>query len=157
MKHLVFSFLVVLAFSISGVAQAKPEWITNVENTIKTKEKRWKLSNILGSGTPDQYSESFRLTARGVTGSVSIQAYTILRNPIETFEGFVIVTDNTLGRRSRKVSLPNFGDEAFIWEPGGGASHTIVQFRKGKTFVNVYMPGKETALRIARHVLEHVP
>jgi hypothetical protein len=156
MKYLICTVLLALGVVSTSFGQAKPEWITDVENTVRKKEAGWKLNTILGSPRPDGYSGSFRLTAGNTSGSVTIQAYTTLTNPIETFEGLITITGNTLGKGAEKVTVPGLGDEGYLWARSGN-QHSLVEFRKGRTFVQVYMPGKETALRIARHVLEHIP
>lgn len=139
--------------------QGRPEWIGRLEDTIKTKEPQWKIGEgLVTNDDPALYSESIRLTRAGVTGAVQISEYRILTNPIETFQGLVTASDN-IQKRSTKTRLTGLGDEAYMWA-GTNASanaHATVFFRKGKTYVTVFLPGKVAAQRFAKHVFDHMP
>ena len=155
-----FNLILTLALLFLGVTasigQGRPEWIGRLETTFKTKEPQWKLGKGLVNEMPDQYSESFRLTKAGVTGAVQITAYTTLSNPIETFHGLVTVKDN-LTRNTKKTTLTGLGDEGFMWASANPNAHATVFFRKGKTYVTVFLPGKVAAQRFAKHVADHMP
>jgi hypothetical protein len=152
------TFALVLLFLSSGVVygQGRPEWIGKVETTIRQKEPQYKFGEGLIDEAADHYSESFRLTRRGVTGAIQITAYSILINPIETFRGLVAANDHFM-KRSRKTTLTGLGDEAYMWADANPNAHATVFFRKGKTYVTVFLPGKTAAQRFAKYVADHMP
>ncbi|MEP6704765.1 MAG: hypothetical protein ABJB34_08165 [Acidobacteriota bacterium] len=136
--------------------QGRPEWIGQLESTIRQKEPQWKIGDhLVSNDAPEIYSESFRLTKAGVTGAVEITIYTVLINPIETFHGLVTANDNMM--RQRKTVLSGLGDEGYMWAGARPTDHVTVFFRKGKTYVSVFLPGKAAARRFAKHVADHMP
>ena len=154
-KALIFA-IVILSFSaVSAVAQGKPAWISDVETAIKQKEPTLKIGAHLADENPSSYSESFKLQKSGLTGSVEITIYKILSNPEETFGGRVTVFDNLL--RIKRSKLTGIGDEAYMWAGNNADDYATVFFKKGKTFVSVFLPGKAMAQRVAKLVASHIP
>ncbi|MEO8042922.1 MAG: hypothetical protein ABI646_09955, partial [Acidobacteriota bacterium] len=96
------------------------------------------------------------LTKNGVTGAIEISEYIVLVNPIETFRGLVTANDNMI-KGARKKELSGLGDEAYIWASANPNAHATVFFRKGKTYVAVFLPGKLAAQRFAKHVADNMP
>jgi hypothetical protein len=62
-----------------------------------------------------------------------------------------------MGKRQKMHNLEGFGDEAYMWIPPNPEGHVTVTARKGKTFINVFMPGAKLAQRIAKLALAHAP
>lgn len=149
--------LVILFMGASDLfGQERPEWIGQFEKTIKAKEPQWKVAKGHINAAPDHYGESFRLTRAGVSGGIQISAYTILTNPDETFQGLVTIKDN-LTKRATKTKLSGIGDEAYMWASRDPNAHATVFFKKGKTYVTVFLPGKAAAQRFAKYAADLIP
>lgn len=159
MIRTIFILTVVILFvPITGVvAQGRPDWMVQVENTLKQKETAWQIGPGLVNDTGASYSESFRLKKGAFTASVQITAYYILENPDETFTGLVTASDNIMGKRQKKTTLEGLGTEAYMWSGSNADDYTTVFFKKDKIFVTVFMPGRATAQRFAKHVASHIP
>jgi hypothetical protein len=154
-KASIFAIVFLSVAVQSAMAQGKPAWISNVETAIKQKEPTLKMGGHLTDENPSSYSESFKLNQGRLTGSVEITIYKILSNPDETFSGRVTVYDNLL--RSKKSKLTGIGDEAYMWAGNNADDYATVFFRKGKTFISVFLPGKATAQRVAKLVASQIP
>jgi hypothetical protein len=153
---IVSSILFLLLSTALAFGQGRPAWIAKVEDTIKLKEPAWKIGDHLVDDQGASYSESFRLTKGGVTGMIQITSYSILSNPIETFEGHVIAKDNIM-KSSRKIKVAGLGDEGYLWPGRNANDFAEVFFRKGQTYVTVFLPGPSTAQRFAEHVAANMP
>lgn len=153
---IVTSILFLLVSTGLAYGQGRPDWIAKVEDTIKLKEPAWKIGDHLIDDQGASYTESFRLTKGGVTGMIQITSYSILSNPIETFEGHVIAKDN-MNKHGRKVELAGVGDEGYVWPGRNADDFAEAFFRKGKTYVTVFLPGPGTAQRFAKHVAANMP
>ena len=150
-------FAIVILFSAAAVfGQGRPAWIAKADETIKVKEPAWKSGERLVNDQGASYTEGIKFTKGGVTGLVQITSYSILENPEETFEGHVIAKDN-INRKGRKVKLIGLGDDGYIWPGRAANDFAEVFFRKGSTFVLVFLPGRATAERFARHVASQIP
>ena len=152
---LAFLFISLSAIVVSG--QGRPEWIGQVEETLKREEPLWKIGEGLVNDSGASYGESFRLTKGAQTGAVQIEVYYILTNPDETFSGLVTATDNIHGKRQKKTKLDNIGTEAYMWAGSNAGGYATVMFKKDRTFVTVFVPGKATAQRFAKHVANTLP
>ena len=159
MNKFFFAFaFVIISLSTLGIrGQGRPEWLGRFEDTLKAKEKLWKIDNRLVNADGSLYSESFRLKKGAFTGAVQIQAYYILENPDETFTGLVLASDNIMGKRQTKTKLEGLGTEAYMWSGNNADDYTTVFFKKDKIFVTVFMPGRATAQRFAKHVASQIP
>jgi len=156
MKNVYIFAIVVLVLGIpTAFAQGKPAWISDVETAIKQKEPTLKIGAHLADENPSSYSQSFKLHRGGSTGGVEITIYKILSNPEETFDGLATVNDNLI--RTKRIKLAGIGDEAYVWTGNNADDYATVFFKKGKTFVTVFLPGKALAQRVAKLVASHIP
>jgi hypothetical protein len=151
-----FILIIALAlfFSVSGFAQHKPAWITSVENTIKKKEKFWKIENKFDRPQADSYS--FTLKSGNTRAGIQITAYRQIANPEETFTGLVTAFDSTVGKNLKKTDLANLGNEGYMWTGPNGNSASLM-FRKDKVFVRIFAPSEKIAKRFAQYVFEQIP
>lgn len=157
MKYKIICLILVLfCLSINVFTQKKPDWIVSFENTIKQKEKLWKIeSQIDNSGEEGSYNYSFTLRSGKNQSSIRIGRLPV-PNLEETFGGLVIAFDNTMGKKAKKSKLENFGDEGFSWNINQ-EGWTTIMFRKGEIFVDIFAPSKKTARRFADYVNEQMP
>lgn len=156
MKKLTLLTLVFVFLVSDAIGQERPPWLARVDDTIRLKEAAWKAGERLVNDQGGSYTEGTRFTKGGVTGLVQITSYSVLTNPQETFGGCVIANDN-IKRHGKKVKLLGLGDEAYLWPGPKPHDFAEVLFRKGRTFVIVFLPGRVTAERFARHVASHIP
>jgi hypothetical protein len=152
----IFAAMVLSVFIANGVAQSRHEWIGKVKETIKLEEPAWKIDGSIVNNDGAHYAESIRVKKGSYTGVVEITVYDILTNPEETFTGLVTVRDN-LSRRQKKTRIEGLGDEAYMWAGSNADDYTSIYFKKDKTFVSIYLPGRTTAQRIAKHVGAKIP
>ena len=157
MKELLLLVLVFLCSATGAFAQGRPDWIAKFEETAKAKEPSWKASDRIVNDQGASYSEGIKFTKGSVTGLVNIISYSILENPEETFQGYVTVRDSHNRKGERKVKLAGLGDWGYIWAGPGPNDFAEVLFKKGSTFVTVFLPGRATAERFARHVASLIP
>jgi len=150
--------LVVLFLSVTGgFAQGRPAWIGQVEQTLKQKETAWKIGDgLINDHGATMYEESFLFKKGALTGVVEIDVYYVLTNPEETFGGLVTVTDN-LSKRAKKTKLAGLGDEGYMWTSSDRNDYTKILFKKDITFVSIWLHGRATAQRVAKHVAAHIP
>ncbi|HUR99855.1 MAG TPA: hypothetical protein VMZ26_17460 [Pyrinomonadaceae bacterium] len=156
MKTPAFLALVILCFAAGAFGQGRPAWIAKLDETIKLKERSWKPGQRLVNDQGASYTEGITLANGGVRGLIQITSYSILENPEETFEGHVIARDN-MNKKGKKVKLAGLGDEGYVWPGRSATDFAEILFRKGSTFVTVFLPGRATAERFARHVAAHIP
>ncbi len=152
--------LALLLVSLSAVevsGQGRPGWIGRVEDTLRREEPLWKIGDRLVNDQGASYTESIRLKKGPSTGAVQMTVYYILTNPEETFTGLVTATDNIHGKRKKKTRLDGIGTEAYMWPGRNAGDYATVMFKKDKTFVEVFMPGKATAQRVAKHIAGQIP
>ncbi len=153
----IFAIVILCLATVGVFGQSRPEWFESARNTIKTKEPGWKMVDVIVTDNTSVYGESIRMRAGAHTGAVEISAYNDLVNPNETFTGQVTVYDNIVGRKQTKTKLNGLGDEAYMWSPKNADDYTTVMFKKGKTFVSIFLPGRSTAQRFAGHIAAHIP
>ena len=158
MKRTLFILTLVIIFLSVTVAfaQGRPEWVVQVKQTLKQKETAWKIEDGLLNDSGALYEESFLFKKGAFTGVVEIDVYYVLTNPEETFGGLVTLTDN-LSKREKKTKLPGLGDEGYMWTSGNASDYTKIMFKKDKTFVSIWLPGRALAQRVAKHVAAHMP
>ncbi len=152
----ILAFVITFLSTTGAFAQGRPEWIGQVKQTLKQKETAWKIEDGLLNDSEVMYEESFRFKKGAFTGVVEIDVYYILTNPEETFGGIVTVTDN-LSKREKKTKLPGLGDEGYMWTSSNAGDYTKILFKKDKTFVSIWLPGRALAQRVAKHVAAHMP
>jgi hypothetical protein len=150
-----FLFISHPAIVVSG--QGRPEWIGQVKEALKREEPLWKIGEGLVNDSGASYGESFRLTKGAQTGAVQIVVYYILTNPEETFSGLVTATDNINGKRQTKTKHDGIGTEAYMWAGSNAGGYATLIFKKDRTFVTVFLPGKATAQRVAKLVASQIP
>lgn len=140
------------------VAQNRPLWIISVENTIKQKEKFWKIQRGPEHYFEDgSYSYSFTLKFGGDIASIEIGKINKIPNGEETFVGQATVFDKTMGRNKKKTKLENFGDEGFLWVNSIKGDWTVIMFRKNDIFVRVFASSEKLVKRFAQYVKEQIP
>lgn len=156
-SRIIYLALLVCCLSFNAFAQSKPGWIVSFENTIKQKEKAWKIDSEVDNSVAeeDAFNYSFALKSGNYRSNIRIARLPV-SNLEETFGGFVIAFENTMGKKSKKVQLENYGDEGFIWNVNK-EGWTMIMFRKADIFVDIYAPSEKTARKFADYVIEQMP
>ncbi|HEX8175641.1 MAG TPA: hypothetical protein VF543_11035 [Pyrinomonadaceae bacterium] len=144
--------LIILCLSSNVLAQDKPQFITKVEQVFREKEPAWKVQriNVINTNDPFQQSITFHLGKNQALVDISI--WKREKDARDVFEGESIAFDNIMGKRKIKGSLPNLGDENYIWTNRGSTAWPTIKFRKGKINVTVFAPSVAIAKRFAQHI-----
>jgi hypothetical protein len=156
-KRLLSLGLLILCCAVNIFAQEKPSWVTEVENTFKQKEPRWKIERILDRAEISFYDESITFKSGGYRANVHLTIWDSPKGAQEVFEGETTAFNNTGGSRVSRTKIENLGDENYIWPNLNKDGWTMINFRKGKVLVQVYAPSVAMAKRFARYVIELIP
>lgn len=149
--------LLVLCCAVNVFAQDKPSWVTQVEDTFRQKERKWKIEDTIVRDEETFFDESITLKSGGYRANVHLTIWDSTKNAQDVFEAEAVAYDNTMGARVSKTRLANLGDENYIWPNLNRQGWTMIQFRKATVLVRVYAPSVATAKRFAQHVLARIP
>lgn len=157
-KSIFFSLLLVC--SMAGIIlaqQNKPAFITEIERTFREKESEWKIERNNVQSEMGFFKQETVFRSGKVQAAVSITVWQREENAKDVFEATSKAFDNTRGAGAIKKSLPNLGDENYIWTNRRSNAWPTIQFRKGKVYVTVFAPSVIIAKRFAQHVVEQIP
>ncbi|PYS99816.1 MAG: hypothetical protein DMF63_09980 [Acidobacteria bacterium] len=152
----IFAIVILYLGALSAFGQGKPAWINDIETAIKQKEPTFVIGDRRITENLSAFSERLVLNKGGVTGLVDITTYTVLSNPEETFDGLVEI-ENNVHANVKGTKIADLGDAAYIWAGKNADNFATINFKKGKTFVRISLPGKATALRFAKLIESHIP
>jgi hypothetical protein len=147
-----FILLALMFCPIRICGQEIPPLVTRLETVFKQNEPRWKLQRPYVQLSPPV----MHLKSGAGDALIYVSIMESAKAAGEAFEGNTIAFANTMGRRGKRTTLPNFGDEnnVFTGFVVGGA--TSIFFRQGKIFINVSAPSKVTARRFAQLALGEI-
>jgi hypothetical protein len=161
-------FFLPIFFLPSGVgAQQRPELFSNVDRVFREKEPAWKVEERLPTDTSDPVQHRLIFSSRRGRASVDVDIWRREADARDVFTATSLAIDNSaafvsesLGRRvddkKIKSSLPELGDENYMWEYKDHPRRVTIQFRRGSVVVRVDAPTEAVAKRFARHVFEQL-
>ena len=155
-RTVVLSLVLLVCLSGECLAQGKPQLFSRIELTLKEKEAVWRIKQVLGGGTFDPLSESIVLRAGKKDAAIEISIWNRLQDAQGAFAGEVIAFDNTRGKRAIKTSLPNLGDENYMWTNPRSDAWPMIYIRKGNIDYTVFAPSAPLAKRFAQRVIEEI-
>jgi hypothetical protein len=148
-------FCIVFVCASAG-AQEKPELFSRTEQTFKEKEPAWKIERLYPGSTSDPLTESIAFRAGRQQAAIDISVWRRLKDAEEIFVGAAIAFDSIRGKHVVKRSIPNLGDENYMWTNPGSDAWPMIHFRQGNVYVTVYSPSVLIAKRFAHYVLEQI-
>ena len=128
-----------------------------IEQEIKEKEPGWKIDRILDGQTSDPLHESIVFRAGKQQAEIEISIWKRLEDAQGAFEGEVAAFDNIRGKKAVKKSLPNLGEENYMWTNPGSDAWPMIYFRKGNIYASVFAPSVAIARRFAQHLFGQIP
>lgn len=152
-------FLCILLPAGSAFAQytpPKPVLFVKVERVFQEKEPAWKLEDIKPGTSSDPLSESIVYRSRKGQAAISVSIWRREQDAQESFAGVAIADTNMRGKSSVRRTLPNLGDENYMWRMPRSTAWPTIKFRKGNIEVSVFAPNIAIATTFARHVLDQI-
>ncbi len=154
---LLVSILMVLWFPSNLIAQDKPQFIGEVEQLFRENEPKWKVERTYVNSGSGFFKEDIVFRNGKVQASISIGVWEKVENAREVFKGESIAFDNIIGKKMVKNSLPNLGEDSYIWTYLNSSAWPTIRFRKDGVIVEVYAPSVAIAKRFAQYVAKRIP
>ena len=143
--------LLVLFLHANVLGQGDSTLLARIESSILKEEPRWKLVRKTSTRTEQYFGFYWKSGKSSVYVLVAFYG-----SPKEASNGLKNLPDFLEDGGLRMVvlpsTIPNLGDENFVWEDCCDKRFTGVDFRKGKVVVHVNAPSIEIAQRFASHV-----
>jgi hypothetical protein len=151
-----FSLLMFLiSFSPTSRAQDSTSLFTRVEASIGKKEQAWKLVRKQVRKNSNSVFYEWRSGKQSV--GVLIFVHASLAGAIRTYNGLRFDFEaHGLKMVILQTTLPNLGDENYLWEDDNNREVTGIDFRKGKVFVHVSTRSMEIANRFALNIANEI-
>jgi hypothetical protein len=130
--------------------------VERIDQTVKSKEKDWKLKSKTVWGSHVTGPDSVAATMIWKNGSKKLSALIDVWISVEKLEeAFHRGIEMIAGGLKQKIDI---GDEALLVTHGGGKrdKSASIPFRKGKVIVSVSGPAKDDTLRFARHIATQI-
>ena len=129
---------------------------SRVDEVFEQQEPAWKIERQYPSNTSDPVSHNVVYRSKMGQASIEISVWKKEQDARDVFVGQVIAFDNTAGKNKLKRSLPNVGDENFIWTNPSSTGWPTIMIRKARILVHVFAPNVSIAKRFAGHVLKQI-
>lgn len=154
MKKLIFCILLlsVLCLTSDTYAQDKPALVAQIEKVFTEKEPKWRIDRKNVQLSPPV----IHLKSRQGDALVYVWVMESTKTASEIFEGNTTAFENTMGARGRKIKLPNFGDENYMFTGFVVSGTTSIHFRQGNVYIHVIAPSQVTAKMFAHHVMNQI-
>jgi hypothetical protein len=154
MKKLILHISLLSALCLVPItyAQDKPALVTQIEKVFTETEPKWRIDRENVQLNPPV----IHLKSRQGDALVYVWVTKSAKTAGEVFEGNTIAFGNTMGARGRKVKLPNFGDENYMFTGFVVSGTTSIHFRQGNVYIHVIAPSQVTAKRFAQHVMKQI-
>jgi len=151
------SLLMFLLFvSTRSSAQDSASLFARLEGYIEKKELGWKLVRKQVRKHSNSVLYEWRSGKESV--GVLIFVHPSLESAIKTYKGLRFDFEaHGLKMDILPVTVPNLGDENYLWEDENNREITGIDFRKGKVFVHVSTRSMETAKRFALNIADEIP
>lgn len=145
-----------LSISTTGRAQESASLFTRLEGSIEKKELAWKLVRKQVRKNSNSVFYEWRSGKQSV--GVLILVHASLEGAIRTYKGLRFDFEaHGLKMVILQATVPNLGDENYLWEDDNSKEITGIDFRKGKVFVHVSTRSMETAKRFALNIADEIP
>ncbi len=154
-KSICFSLL--LIFTQAGSVQDKPAFIAEIEQVFQEKAPGWKVESKIDQNGSAFFKQETVYKSGKAQAVVSITVWQREKDASDVFEASAIAFDNIAGVHKVKKSLPDLGDENYIWVNRGNNAWPTIHFRKGSVYVTLFAPSIAVAKRFARYVAERIP
>lgn len=154
MKKLILciSLLPALCLTLDTYAQDKPALVAQIEKVLTEKEPKWRIDRKNVQLNPPV----IHLKSRQGDILVYVWVTESAKTAGEIFEGNTIAFGNTMGARGRRVKLPNFGDENYMFTGFVVSGTTSIHFRQGNVYIHVIAPSQVIAKRFAQHAMDQI-
>lgn len=152
-----FSLLMfLLSISTASRAQDSAILFTRLEASIDKKEPSWKLARKQVRKSSNSVFYEWRSGKQSV--GILILVHPSLESAIRTYKGLRYDFEaHGLKMAILPTTVPNLGDENYLWEDENNKEITGIDFRKGKVFVHVSTRSMEIAKRFALNIADEVP
>jgi hypothetical protein len=150
-----FSALILAIYlSMSIFAQGQSPLFSQIEKAIEGKESAWKLVHRLVSKNGKYVSYEWKSGKSSV--GVLIFVHDTPEQANKTYHNFDLEAFG-LKRKVLEGTVLDVGDENYAWEDANDSRTTGIDFRKGKVFVHITAPTKESAKQFAFLIAETLP
>ena len=156
-KTICFSLLLIFSLTGNILAQEKPAFIAEIERVFQEKEPGWKVERRNVHSESSFFTQETVFKSGRFQAAVSITIWSREKDARDVFEATATAFDNTNGAHKTKNSLPNLGDENYMWVNRQSNAWPYIQFRKGRVNVTVFAPSIAIAKRFAQHVVKQIP
>lgn len=156
LKIVFLALMVVLCALTKVSAQNNSSLFNQIENAIKEKAPKWKLTQRRISKSNKYAYYAWRLGKS--SAAIFISAHPSLEESTKAFKELPSFFEGDgLKMTVLEMGLQNIGDEYYLWEDYYDKRFTGVDFRKGKVVVHVSASSIETAKRFALQIADEIP
>lgn len=152
----VFSLGALLSLATATRAQTSADVFSHIAQAIKENEPAWKLIRKRTYKNSD--SVLFEWKSKKRTVGALIRFHASSAEAIRTYQGINLDFEaHGLTMLKSRDSVPNLGDQSYVWEDSSNRNKRGVDFRKGKAFVHVSAQSIEIAQRFAAYIAAEIP
>jgi hypothetical protein len=145
-----------LFISTAVQAQESASLFTRLEGAINKKELNWKLVRKQVRKNSNSVFYEWRSGKQSV--GILILVHASLESAIKTYNGLRFDFEaHGLKMVVLPTTVPNLGDENYLWEDDSNREITGIDFRKGKVFVHVSTRSMDIAKRFALNIANEIP
>ena len=155
-RRFLLGLLACVSIATQTAAQEKPKLFSDVERVFREKEPAWKVERTYPTATNDPVTLGITFRSGRRQASVEIAIWKQTSAATDVFAGLVTAFDNTAGKKMKKTTLPQLGDENYVWTNPGSTAWPMIKFRKGNVLVTVFTPSLAIGKRFAKHVLDQM-
>jgi hypothetical protein len=149
-----------MLYSVMSLTATAPQEVDNlfskVDHVFQQKEPAWKIERVYPTSTSDPVTHGVVYRSKMGQAAIDVSVWRREQDARDVFSGLVIAFDNTAGNQKLKRSLPNVGDENYMWTNPRNTAWPTIKFRKGRILVTVFAPNVTIAKRFADHVLKQI-
>ena len=147
--------MLMLPTSMTVIAQDNSSLFARVERTLKDKESGWKLVNKRISKNNKYVSYGWRSDKSFV--SILISVHASADETTRTYKGLPFDFEVVGLKMKALATVPNLGDENYLWKDSNHKRIFGIDFRKGNVVVHVSAPSIEIAKQFALHIADAIP
>ena len=152
---LIVTFGLLLSLTTTAT-QHTDKLFSRVDQVFEQEEPAWQVERVYPSSTSDPVSHNVVYRSKMGQAAIDIRVWKREQDARDVFGGEVIAFDNTAGKRMLKRSLPNVGDENYMWTNPPSTTWPTIMVRKGGALVRVFAPTVPIAKRFVEHVLKQI-
>jgi len=153
---LITTLLFLVMSLTAAAAQNADNLFSRIDQVFQLKEPDWKVERVYPTSTLDPVTHDVVYRSKMGQATIDVSVWRREQDAREVFRGQVIAFDNTAGKKRLKRSLPNVGDENYLWTNPRSTAWPTIKLRKGRILVSVFAPTVPIAKRFADHVLKQI-